>query len=144
MSHSSSLDWVNLLDETDTCVLNLPEPGITIGSPGTPLVNGGSQTGSSLVTDGWTSGYVIPKGKFFSVSVSSLLYLYQTTASVTANGSGQATLSIRPMLRTSPADNAALNVNPAKVEGFVTVSEEAYSIGDERVVSLSFTIEERR
>ena len=143
-SHSSVLDWVNLLDETDTCILNIPEPGITIGSPGTPLVKGGSQTGSSLITDGWTNGYVIPKGKFFSVSVSGLLYLYQTTAAVTADGLGNATLSIRPMLRSSPADNAALNVNPAKVEGFVTVSDDAWSIGDERVVSLKFTLEERR
>lgn len=143
-THSASLDWVNLLDETDTCILNLPEPGITVGSPGTPLVNGGSQTGSSLITDGWTAGYVIPKGKFFSVSVSGLLYLYQTTAAVTASGAGAATLSIRPMLRSSPADNAALNVNPAKVEGFVTANEDAFNIGDERVVSLKFTIEERR
>lgn len=145
MTHAAALDWVDLLTEADTAILNLPEPGITIGSPGTPLVNGASQTGSSLVTDGWTNGYVIPKGKWFSVSVSSLLYLYQTTAAVTANGSGQATLTVRPMLRASPADNAALNVNPAKVEGFVSVPDGAFGISVNRLVEgLTFSIEERK
>ena len=145
MTHASALDWVNLLDETDTCILNLVEPGVTIGSPGTPLVNGASQTGSSLITDAWTAGYVIPKGKWVSVSVSSLLYLYQTTAAVTANGSGQATLSLRPLLRASPADNAALNINPAKIEGFVTLPDGAMSISVDRLVAgLTFTLEERK
>ena len=145
MTHAAALDWVDLLTEADTAILNLPEPGITIGSPGTPLVNGASQTGSSLVTDGWTNGYVIPKGKWFSVSVSSLLYLYQTTAAVTASGAGAATLTVRPMLRASPADNAALNVNPATVEGFVSVPDGAFGISVNRLVEgLTFTLEERK
>ena len=145
MTHAAALDWVDLLTEADTAILNLPEPGITIGSPGTPLVNGSSQTGSSLVTDGWTNGYVIPKGKWFSVSVSSLLYLYQTTAAVTASGAGAATLTVRPMLRASPADNAALNVNPATVEGFVSVPDGAFGISVNRLVEgLTFTLEERK
>lgn len=145
MTAANALAWTDLLTEVDTCILDLPEPGITIGSPGTPLVNGATQTGASLITDGWTAGYVIPKGKWFSVSVSSLLYLYQTTASTTASGGGAATLPIRPLLRASPADNAALNVNPAKVEGFVTVPDGAMGISVARLVEgLSFTIEERR
>jgi hypothetical protein len=145
MTAANALAWTDLLVEADTGILELPEPGITIGSPGTPLVNGASQTGSSLITDGWTAGYVIPKGKWLSVSVSSLLYLYQTTASTTASGGGAATLPIRPLLRASPADNAALNVNPAKVEGFVSVSDGAMGISVARLVEgLSFTIEERR
>lgn len=145
MTHASALDWVDLLTEADTCILNIPEPGITVGSPGTPLVNGASQTGSSLITDGWTASYVIPKGKFISVSVSSLLYAYQTTASTTASGAGAATLPVRSLLRASPADNAALNVNPAKVEGFVTMADGAMSISVNRLVEgCSFTLEERK
>jgi hypothetical protein len=144
MTHAQALEWVNILDETDTCILQLPEPGITIGSPGTPLVNGATQTGTSLITDAWTASYAIPKGKFVGVSVSGLQYLYQTTTAVTASGGGAATLVLRPMLRASPADNAALIVNPATVEGFVTVADGALGISVNRLVEgFSFTIEER-
>jgi len=146
MSAADALSWqADLRRSTETMILNLPEPGITVGTPGTPLVNGASQTGTSLITDGWTAGYTIPKGKWISVSVSSLLYLYQVTAAVTANGSGQATLVLHPMLRASPADNAALNVNPATIEGFATVSEGSAGITVERIMAgLSFTIKERK
>lgn len=145
MTAAMALDWVNILHETDTCILRLPEPGITIGSPGTPLVNGGSQTGSSLITDAWGASYAIPKGKFVGVSVSGLQYLYQTTTAVTASGGGAATLALRPMLRASPADNAALIINPATVEGFVTLSDGSMNISVNRLVEgFTFTIEERR
>lgn len=145
MTHAQALEWVNIFHETDTCILQLPEPGITIGSPGTPLVNGGSQTGTSLITDAWTFSYAIPQGKFVGVSVSGLQYLYQTTTAVTASGAGAATLALRPMLRASPADNAALIINPATVEGFVTLSDGAMNISVNRLVEgFTFTIEERR
>ena len=144
MTAATALEWVNILEEADTCILQLPEPGITIGSPGTPLVNGATQTGTSLITDAWTASYAIPKGKFIGVSVSGLQYLYQTTTAVTASGAGAATLVLRPMLRASPADNAALIVNPATVEGFVTVADGALGISVNRLVEgFSFTIEER-
>lgn len=144
MTAATALEWVNILEEADTCILRLPEPGITIGSPGTPLVNGATQTGTSLITDAWTASYAIPKGKFVGVSVSGLQYLYQTTTAVTASGAGAATLVLRPMLRASPADNAALIVNPATVEGFVTVADGALGISVNRLVEgFSFTIEER-
>lgn len=145
MTAADALAWVSAFTETDTCIMNIVEPGITVGSPGTPLVNSATQTGSSLITDGWTAGYVIPKGKWFSVSVSSLLYLYQTSAAVTANGSGQATLSITPMLRASPADNAALNFNPAKIEGFLNLPDGAFNISVNRLAEgFAFSIEERK
>lgn len=84
-------------------------------SYGTPLVNGGSQTGSSLVTDGWAnSTTVMQTGDFFSFADTSSparTRLHMVTADVTSNGSGQATLAIAPPLRSSPADNAALTLS---------------------------------
>jgi hypothetical protein len=72
---------------------------------GTPLVNGGSQTGSSLVTDGWThSVTVLRAGDYFSVNGE----LKRVTADATSDGSGNATLNFKPALRSSPADNAAI------------------------------------
>lgn len=75
---------------------------------GTPLVNGGSQTGSSLITDGWTASKTVLKaGDYFSVNGE----LKMVTADATSNGSGQATLSFKPALRASPSDNAAITVS---------------------------------
>jgi hypothetical protein len=74
------------------------------------LVNGASQTGKSLITDGWTaSAAVFKAGDFFTVNDEFKVL----TADATANGSGQVTLAFEPALRASPADNAALTiVNP--------------------------------
>lgn len=76
---------------------------------GTPLVAGGSQIGSSLVTDGWTpSSAILKAGDYFHFDVSGTRELKIVTADVTANGSGQATIQFKPPIRRSPADNAAL------------------------------------
>jgi len=72
---------------------------------GTPLVNGASQTGVSLITDGWTAGITaLRTGDFFGVNGE----LKMVTADAVADGSGNCTISFEPPLRSSPADNAAL------------------------------------
>jgi hypothetical protein len=78
---------------------------------GSPLVNGAGQAGNSLITDGWTGGGLLA-GDFFSLGTGSALRLYQMTAAAVPSG-GACTLQFVPALRSSPADNAALNVvNP--------------------------------
>lgn len=75
---------------------------------GTPLVNGASQTGVSLITDGWTAGITaLRTGDFFGVNGE----LKMVTADAVADGSGNATISFEPPLRSSPADNAAITTN---------------------------------
>lgn len=78
---------------------------------GTPLVDGASQTGTSLLTDGWTAdtaGVLLP-GDFFSVN-SELKRVVSTVNSATG---GAATVTFEPPLRAAPADNAAITVtNP--------------------------------
>lgn len=82
--------------------------GNIVGS--TPLVDGGSQTGSTLVTDGWAaSTTVLKEGDYFSVNSE----LKMVTADATTNGSGQVTISFKPALRSSPSNNAALTVENA-------------------------------
>jgi hypothetical protein len=109
---------------------------------GSPLVNGAAQNVAytavmntesvpgiqNLITDAWTASTTIKKGDVFTiagvfavnpVTKATLAYLQQfvVTADVTADGSGNATLSIAPAIITSgafqsvsaaPADNAAL------------------------------------
>ncbi len=75
---------------------------------GTPLVNGGSQTGSSLITDGWTASITALKaGDYFSVNSE----LKMVTSDAIADGSGNATINFMPALRSSPADNAAITTS---------------------------------
>jgi hypothetical protein len=76
---------------------------------GTPLVNGASQTGSSLITDGWPASTAILKaGDYFHFDVSTKRELKIVTADVSSNVSGQATISFKPPIRQSPSDNAAI------------------------------------
>lgn len=78
---------------------------------GAPLVDGAGQTGNTLVTDGW-GARGMSAGDFFSLGSGTSLRLHQLTVDVVPVA-GAATLAFVPALRSSPADNAALNVvNP--------------------------------
>lgn len=99
---------------------------------GTPLVNGGSQTGSSLVTDGWTAAAAsrLKAGDVFTIAgvyavnpvsgdTLSSLQQFVVTADVSSDGSGNATIPIYPAITATgasktvsavPADNAALTI----------------------------------
>jgi len=76
---------------------------INIPSYGTVLVNGGSQTGSSLVVDGLTAA---PQaGDVFKVAGIDKVYTVTSNATVSSGG---ATVAINPALASSPADNASV------------------------------------
>jgi len=77
---------------------------------GTPLVNGASQTGKSLITDGWTFSItnILRAGDYISYTAGTLKQLHMVTADVNSDGAGNATLAIDPPIRTSPADGAAI------------------------------------
>lgn len=80
-------------------------------NPGTPLVNGASQTGSSLTIDGCPAnitGYLLP-GDYFTVNDQMVM----VTAPVDTDGTGNATVNFKPALRGSPADDDALTVRDA-------------------------------
>ena len=76
---------------------------INIPSYGTVLVNGASQTGSSLVVDGLTATPQI--GDVFKIAGVDKIYTLTATPTVTSGG---ATMAIAPALASSPADNAAI------------------------------------
>lgn len=84
-----------------------PSTGYT-GAVG--IVNGASQTGLSLITNGWDNiTLVLQEGDYFTVNDE----LKILTADATTNGAGAVTLAFEPPLRTSPADTAPLTIaNP--------------------------------
>jgi hypothetical protein len=79
---------------------------------GTPRVNNEagsptlSQTGTSLVCDGFSASATIKAGDWFNIGSGGQLVM--VTDDATANGSGQVTLSVQPPIRTAPADNTLL------------------------------------
>lgn len=74
-------------------------------SYGTVLVNGGSQTGNSLIVDGLTGTPQV--GDTFSVAGIERVYTIISPVTVTSGG---ATLSITPSLASSPANDAAITL----------------------------------
>ena len=130
MGRSAGFKW-----EMDQNVHSHTAGTFTTGS--TPLVNGASQTGNSLVTDGWAnSTAILLRGDIITLaSVNAVnpqnrqdtgsLRNFVVTEDVTSDGSGNATIPIEPAIspaandpfRTvtqSPANNAA--ITPAGTE----------------------------
>jgi hypothetical protein len=107
-------------------------------STATPLVNGASQTGRTLATDGWpVSTTVLVAGQFVTINNQ----LLQLTENITSNGSGVATLTFEPPIRTSPSDNAAIEYkNPYCLMYFV--EEPTLSVENGYVYSLSLNLRE--
>lgn len=116
--------------------------GIEQGSPGSPLVMGAGQAGTSLICDGFRAGYGFSEGFWFSLEHSGRHYLHNIAASGVANGSGQATLTLTPALRVSPADNSPIHMQKPMIEGFVDGDEWAWEYSLEHHVGIEFTIEE--
>ncbi len=90
----------------------------------TPSVQGASQVGRSLVTDGWpflTSTAVLILSAGDVVTLGSTGEHFQITADVTSSPStpgpgGVATLPLGQFIRTSPADNALITVVSASIK----------------------------
>lgn len=113
------------------CYMSQNTPSHTVGAlGGTPLVNGASQSGASLITDGWTAAVAnrVAVGDVFTIAGvyavnpitkqnTGRLQQFTATAIGASDGSGNMTISISPSITTSgkfknvsaaPADNAAL------------------------------------
>ena len=108
---------------------------INVPNYGTVLVDGGSQTGTSLIVDGLTSA---PQaGDVFKIAGVDLVYTVTADATVT---SGSATLTIDPALDSSPADDAALTFLSTSREGAVKTRFAKYNLtGTEKVAIVDGT-----
>ena len=105
---------------------------------GTPLVNGAAQTGSSLITDGWTAAATLLAGDFFSVNSE----LKMVTADATADGGGNMTISFEPPLRSSPANNAALTTSKPTALFILQEPETRWTTRPGKITSLDLSFVE--
>jgi len=93
---------------------------------GTPLVNGASQTGQILITDGWTSGItgILKAGDYVQFGTE----LHRVLADVNSDGGGNATIDIWPRIRVSPANNASIIIRNTVGLWRMTSDESAYEV----------------
>lgn len=107
---------------------------------GTPLVNGAGQTGSSLVTDGWTADTtgILKAGDWIQLGSGSTTTLHKVLDDVNSDGSGNATLEIFPSLRSSPSDDDAITVSSPKGIWRLASNQMEYSIDEASVYGITF------
>lgn len=144
MSYVKSLAFDDLTTEDETVVVDILQPGLVIGTPGTPLVNGSNQSGRTLNLMGLTPGYVFRKGQWLSIIQGGQRFAYKSSAAATADGSSNMALPLRTMLRLPSVNNALVEIAQPKAEGWVTLDQNAHEISaTDRLVRLRFTLEER-
>lgn len=133
-----------LAAKTEGLRINFPLQGVSQGVPGNAQVDGSGQSGTTLNIKLLTPGYAIQKGYWLSIAnATGQHYLHNVTVGAVANGSGLATISIRPMLRYPFINGAAVNLSAPKIEGLIDGNEWAWqqNVGG-MVDGLAFTIEE--
>ncbi len=91
--------------------------GTCSSAPGTPLVNGASQTGTSLICDGApinSTGY-LKAGDYVQLGSSANSRLYKVLSNADSDASGNFTIDVWPKvtLGNSPANNDPLTVSNA-------------------------------
>lgn len=113
------------------------------GSPGAPVVDGVGQSGTSLAVRDLNAGYPAKEGFWLTIyEADGTGYLHQVVETVRADASGNATLAIEPPLRAPFADGDPIELAAPTVEGFVDGEEWGWSIPVNRLVAVSFTVEE--
>lgn len=127
---------------SDTVLIDYPLLGFKPGAPGEPRINGAGQAGKLLICDGFTPHYAIREGQPFSLIHNGRRYVHFVDGGVEANAAGQATITISPMLRISPANDAVLEFARPRIEGMIVGDQLAWQMGLEHNFGISFAVEE--
>ena len=108
---------------------------------GTPLVKGASQTGKTLLTDGWTASQtgILLRGDWLQLGTGASAHLHKMAQDADSDVSGNATLEIWPRLRSSPADDAAIVVSSAKGLWRLPDNRRGWSIGGGGLYTVQFS-----
>ena len=146
LNAENGMTWVARLSAArgEGAVMPWPQPGFDPGNPGAPNVAQAGQTGTLLLVSGFSTNYAIREGQAFSIVHGGRRYLHMVAADANAGSDGAVTLSIRPMLRVSPAAGAICEFAQPMIEGFLGGDEQCWSLATARTTGLSFSIQEVR
>jgi len=142
MKKENSLEYIGFLQRLQGRVhsffgfdANHRSPSGTIAGS-TLLVNGASQTGTSLILDGaQASTTVLKAGDFFSVNSE----LKMVTVDATSDGAGDVTVNFVPSLRSSPSDDAVITTTNPVCTMKLTGDSTTYSINTAGIYGISFS-----
>jgi len=153
LKRDEAQDWsawlASLKGPGGTFLLGDPHRTVPLGAaasaPGTPLVKGAGQTGSTLLIDGCgaTVTNYLKRGDLFQVTCDSVVRLHEVMADASSNGAGEVTLDIWPDLRASPADNAAIGLSAPKGTFHIPGQVPRWAVDSAGVSRISFDAKER-
>ena len=149
MKRSDAEYWISFLLKLNgsygTFLLGDPNGATARGvATGTPLVKGASQTGSELITDGWTPDTtgILKAGDYIQLGTGDSSRLHKILDDVDSNSSGEATLTLWPDLRSAPADNAAIVVSGAKGVFRLSTNQQDWNVNEASVYGMTFPARE--
>ncbi|NKI99582.1 hypothetical protein [Novosphingobium sp. SG707] len=108
-------------------LMHYRQDGLTIGLPGSPVVDGAGQTGFALALRGLRPSYAIREGQAVPVIVSGRRYLYFASQTVVAGTDGRAAVPIYPMIRRSPADGDICEIAAPIIQGSISGNEVSWT-----------------
>lgn len=140
------MGWVAklILGQRQGVILPWPQPGFLPGTPGSPVVNGAGQAGSTLLLRGFAPRYAVRLGQFFSIVHGGRRYLHMAAADAAADADGNLSLAIAPMLRVSPANGAICEFAVPMIEGLLEGNTRDWNLTVAQTTGLSFRIKEAR
>lgn len=112
------------------------------GAPGSPVVDGDGQAGTSLAVKGFTPNYAIREGQWFNHIRGDDAKLYNVAAGTIADATGTAVLSIEPELGIEPQDGDALLFARPVIQGAPVGNEAVWRLRLERLLEFEINIEE--
>ena len=119
---------------------NATPRGSAASTPGTPVVNGASQTGDNLNIDGLpisVTGY-LKAGDYIQLGSGATATLHKVLQDVDTSGTGTATLNLFPGVRTAPSDGAVVVVSDAKGVFRLNTNETSWDINEATIYGISF------
>lgn len=149
MKRADAEYWISFLLKLNgsygTFLLGDPNGATARGvATGTPLVKGASQTGSELITDGWTTSTtgILKAGDYIQLGSGSAAKLHKVLDDVDSNSSGEATLTLWPDLRSAPSDNAAIIVSGAKGLFRLSTNQQDWDVNEASIYGMTFPARE--
>ena len=142
MKKENALEYIGFLQRLQGRVhsffgydANHRSPSGTIAGS-TLLVDGASQTGTSLNLDGGANSTLVLKaGDFFSVNNE----LKMVTANATTDSSGDVTVNFVPSLRSSPSNDASITTTNPVCTMKLTGDSTSYNINNSNIYGISFS-----
>lgn len=149
MKRADAEYWISFLLKLNgsygTFLLGDPNGATARGvATGAPLVKGASQTGSELITDGWTTSTtgILKAGDYIQLGSGSAAKLHKVLDDVDSNSSGEATLTLWPDLRSAPSDNAAIIVSGAKGLFRLSTNQQDWDVNEASIYGMTFPARE--